>query len=45
MMEKNIYASYPRGYKQLVKKLRIPLPYKLMTKMIMPLFVKILIDC
>jgi len=43
-MDGNKYASYPAGYKKLVRDLKIPLLYRLVAKMIMPAFVKILID-
>lgn len=38
------YASYPEGYRKLVKDIKMPFMYRLMSKMIMPSFVKILID-
>ena len=43
-MEKSKYGAYPEGFRKLVKDLKIPFPYKLVVKMIMPAFIKILID-
>lgn len=40
----NPYATYPEGYRKLVKDLKMPFYMRLMAKKFMPLLLTILID-